>query len=170
MWPTYLSYDRGTILIRSDAKVPYSTWDGRVGAFRAQALYYREILDFLEKTELSAVNDRVQDLPPCPAELKCKGVSMRPYQRKALKSWDSAGRRGVMVLPPGAGKTMIGMKAIELFNRLTIVVGANAGPSSAVEGESDKGVGIRVGVYGGGDNTIEAVTSGPESWGTGSTS
>ena len=49
--PTYLSYDRGTILIRGDAKVPYSTWDDRVRAFRSQALYYREIVEFLKKSD-----------------------------------------------------------------------------------------------------------------------
>ena len=31
MQPTYLSYDKGTILIRSDAKVPYSSWDDKYG-------------------------------------------------------------------------------------------------------------------------------------------
>jgi hypothetical protein len=44
MQPTQLSYDRGTILIRGEAKVPYSAWDERVKAFRAQALYYGEIV------------------------------------------------------------------------------------------------------------------------------
>ncbi|MGH9920727.1 MAG: ATP-dependent helicase, partial [Nitrososphaerales archaeon] len=66
MQPTYLSYDRGTILIRSDARVPYSNWDARVKAFRAQGLYYREIAEFVAKSELSAVKDTVQDLPPYP--------------------------------------------------------------------------------------------------------
>ena len=70
MQPTRLSYDRGTILARSEAKVPYSVWDQRVGAFRVPALYYREILDFLGRSDFTTVDDRVQDPPPCP-ELKC---------------------------------------------------------------------------------------------------
>src|SRR5712691_7799728 len=92
--PTYLSYDKGTLLIRSDAKVPYSNWDARVRAFRAQSLYYREILEFLNKSELSAIKDSVEDLPPCPAELRCRGLTMRAYQKRALGAWDKAGRRG----------------------------------------------------------------------------
>lgn len=157
MQQTLLSYDRGTILIRSDAKIPYSAWDDRVRAFRAQALYYREIVDFLQKSELSAVIDKVQDPPPCP-ELKCKGVGMRPYQRKALESWDKAGRRGVIVLPTGAGKTVIGMKAIELVNRPAIVVVPTLDLLQQWRERVAEELGIRVGVYGGGDNTIEAVT------------
>src|SRR5437870_13229223 len=83
--PTYLSYDRGTILIRGDVKVPYSTWDDRVRAFRAQGLYYRDIVDFLNKSELSATNDGVQDLPPYPDLMKCRSVTMRGYQKRALE-------------------------------------------------------------------------------------
>src|SRR2546425_720449 len=74
--PTYLTYDKGTILVRSEAKVPYSTWDSRVRAFRAQALYYREIVEFLKKSELTEVKDGVVDVPPCP-DLKCRRLTIR---------------------------------------------------------------------------------------------
>jgi superfamily II DNA or RNA helicase len=47
---------------------------------------------------------------------------MRAYQKRVLDSWDRAGRRGVIVLPTGAGKTVIAMKAMELVNRPTIVI------------------------------------------------
>src|SRR3954451_201126 len=36
----------------------------------------------------------------------------RPYQEEALAAWDAAGRRGVVVLPTGAGKTLLGALAI----------------------------------------------------------
>ena len=157
MQPTYLSYDRGTILIRSDAKVPYSAWDDRVRAFRAQSLYYREILEFLTRSELSTINDAVEDLPPCP-ELKGRTLTMRGYQKKALDAWDKAGRRGVIVLPTGAGKTVIAIKAIELVNKPTVVVVPTLDLleqwRKRVEGE----LGIEVGVYGGGENSVRAVT------------
>ncbi len=157
MQPTYLSYDKGTILIRSEAKVPYSTWDDRVRAFRAQALYYREIVEFLNKSELSVIKDGTQDLPPCP-ELRCRSVAMRTYQRKAIESWDRAGRRGVIVLPTGAGKTVIGMKAIELVNQPTIVIVPTLDLLEQWRRRVEEEFGIRIGVYGGGENTIEAVT------------
>src|SRR5712691_3139445 len=157
--PTYLSYDRGTILIRGDVKVPYSTWDDRVRAFRAQGLYYRDIVDFLNKSELSATNDGVQDLPPYPDLMKCRSVTMRGYQKRALEAWDKAGRRGVIVLPTGAGKTVIAMKAIEFVNQPAIVIVPTLDLLEQWRKRVQEVLGIdQVGVYGGGENTVKAVT------------
>jgi superfamily II DNA or RNA helicase len=156
--PTYLSYDKGTVLIRSDAKVPYSTWDDRVRAFRAQALYYKEIVDFVRKSELSAVKDTVQDLPPHPDSMKCKTVALRGYQKRALDAWDKSGRRGVIVLPTGAGKTVIAMKAIELVNQPSMVVVPTLDLLEQWRKKMQEEFGIEVGVYGGGENTVSAVT------------
>ncbi len=36
----------------------------------------------------------------------------RPYQDAALAAWENAGRRGVVVLPTGAGKTLVAALAI----------------------------------------------------------
>lgn len=155
--PTYLSYDRGSILVRSEAKVPYSVWDERAGAFRAPALYYSEIVEFLKKSELSAIKDAVEELPPCP-ELKCKSVEMRTYQKRALESWDRAGRRGVIVLPTGAGKTVIGMKAIELVNQPVIVIVPTLDLLDQWRKKLQEEFGAEVGAYGGGENAIRAVT------------
>ncbi|MDA4133249.1 MAG: DEAD/DEAH box helicase family protein, partial [Thaumarchaeota archaeon] len=158
MQPTYLSYDKGTILIRSEAKVPYSSWDNRVKAFRAQGLYYREIVEFLKKSELSAVKDGVEDLPACPALMKCRTVALRGYQKKALGTWDKAGRRGVVVLPTGAGKTVIAMKAIELVNQPAVVIVPTLDLLEQWRKRVQEELGIDVGVYGGGENTVKAVT------------
>jgi superfamily II DNA or RNA helicase len=37
----------------------------------------------------------------------------RPYQREAVDRWRTAGRRGTIVLPTGAGKTLVALLAIE---------------------------------------------------------
>ncbi len=157
MQPTHLSYDRGTILIRGEAKVPHSTWDDRVRAFRAQALYYREIVEFLKESDLSAIEDDVEDLPPCP-DLRCKGVTLRGYQKRALDSWDKAGRRGAIVLPTGAGKTVIAMKAMELVNKPAIVIVPTLDLLGQWRGRVEGQLGIEVGAYGGGESTVKAVT------------
>src|SRR5947209_16731460 len=39
-------------------------------------------------------------------------ASPRPYQEEALAAWEAAGCRGVVVLPTGAGKTLLGALAI----------------------------------------------------------
>jgi superfamily II DNA or RNA helicase len=155
--PTYLSYDKGTILIRGDAKVPYSAWDARVRAFRAQALYYREIVEFLGKSELSEVKDEVQDLPPHPSLISSK-TPLRGYQRKAVEAWDKAGRRGIIVLPTGAGKTLLAMKAIELVNQPTVVVVPTLDLLEQWRTRVGEELGVEAGAYGGGESTVRAVT------------
>jgi superfamily II DNA or RNA helicase len=157
MQPTYLSFDKGSIVVRSDVKVPYAVWDDRVRAFRVQALYYREIMDYLKRSDLSVIKDNVQDLPPCP-NLICENIVLRGYQKRALEAWDKAGRRGVVVLPTGAGKTVVALKAIELVNQPTIVVVPTLDLMEQWKKRIEEDLKIEVGVYGGGDNILKAVT------------
>jgi superfamily II DNA or RNA helicase len=155
--PTHISYDKGSLLVRGEAKVPYSTWDDRIRGFRAQALYYKEIVEFLKKSELSEVKDNVEELPPCP-DLRCRTITMRAYQKRALDSWDKAGRRGVIVLPTGAGKTVIAMKAIEQVNRPTIIIVPTLDLLEQWRRRIEEELSIAVGVYGGGESSVKAVT------------
>lgn len=152
---THIVFDRGSLLVRGEGRVPYAAWDGRVGAFRAPALYYREIMEYLDQSNLS-FQDNVLDLIPC-RELQGK-LQLRGYQRAALKAWERAGRRGVVVLPTGAGKTMIALKAIESVNQPAIVVV----PTLDLLEQWRRGINeefeIEVGVCGGGENSLKEVT------------
>lgn len=155
MQPACLSFDKGSILIRGEVRIPYTVWDYRMKVFRAQALYYREIVEYLERSKLS-FEDGVQDLVPCP-DLKCK-VRLRDYQEQALRSWNDGGRRGVIVLPTGAGKTVIALKAIELLNQPSVVVVPTLDLVEQWRSRLEDEFGVEVGVYGGGDNKIGALT------------
>jgi len=114
-----LRYDKGTILVWGDVRVPGSSWDERVGAFRTMALYYPDILDFMRLSKLD-FEDSVLDLPPCP-ELIVK-TRLRGYQDEALKAWLRAGKRGVIALPTGAGKTVVALAAIASVNAPAIII------------------------------------------------
>ncbi len=46
----------------------------------------------------------------------------RPYQDDALAAWDAAGRRGVIVLPTGAGKTLVAALAIARADTRTLML------------------------------------------------
>ena len=48
------------------------------------------------------------------------GPRLRPYQEAALLRWTLAGRRGLVVLPTGAGKTHVGIAAMRHLNRPTL--------------------------------------------------
>ena len=114
-----LTFNRGTIAVRGDVRIPNSTWDERSRAFRAMALHYRDIIDYLNNSCIG-FTDSVLDLMPCP-ELQSSMI-LRDYQKQALDAWIFNGKRGVIVLPTGSGKTVIGIKAISLLNIPTIVI------------------------------------------------
>ncbi len=50
------------------------------------------------------------------------GHPPRGYQKEALAAWHEAGRRGVVVLPTGAGKSFVAELAIALVKRPSLVV------------------------------------------------
>jgi DNA or RNA helicases of superfamily II len=49
-------------------------------------------------------------------------VELREYQREALDAWKRNGMRGVISLPTGAGKTLIGLGAIREAGSSTLIV------------------------------------------------
>ena len=114
-----LKYDRGSILLEGEVGTPYGQWDPRVDAFRAMAFYYPDILEYLNRSHLP-IQDEVAD--PLPTPPLTSEVELRPYQQEALEAWLDAGRRGVIELPTGAGKTYIALKAMERLNVSTLVV------------------------------------------------
>src|ERR1700690_1924914 len=84
--------------------------------------------DLLEPRQVLAALDRgFTDLPllqPGHALDLPLTLSMRPrtYQREAVQRWLDAEGRGVVVLPTGAGKTVVAMIAMEAIGARTLVV------------------------------------------------
>ena len=82
----------------------------------------------------------------------------RPYQSEALAAWDAAGGRGVVVLPTGAGKTLVAHMAIDLRRRSTLVVT----PTLDLVRQWHDGLaatfGVPVGIIGGGDYDLRPLT------------
>ncbi len=127
-----LRFDRGTLLVREDAARRIRenlggrpcaelrdlreglVWDPRVDAHRAPAYHFAGLVRALEgrPVALRDVTRRVY----------AKDVELRPYQEAALESWGRAGRRGVVVLPTGAGKTHLGLAAASRLRVPTLVV------------------------------------------------
>ncbi len=150
-----LEYDRGTVLVRGDVYVPFATYDGKVKAYRALAMKYRDIVEFLSKNEVE-FEDRVMD--PLPVPFLESGYRLRPYQSEAVEAWERAGRRGVIVMPTGAGKTLVGMKAMELVQSSTLVVVPTLELLQQWRERLEKGFGIEVGMFGGGKKELKGIT------------
>jgi len=57
-----------------------------------------------------------------PFEMPAFSLTPRPYQKDALAAWGKAHGRGVVVLPTGAGKTVVAFIAMEAMKVRTLVV------------------------------------------------
>jgi superfamily II DNA or RNA helicase len=154
---TSLSYDKGTIVIKGLAHIPFATMDPRTNSLRAQALHYTNIMDYLEESGID-YNNFVLDLVPSP-HLVADNVSLRDYQEKALQNWVKAGMRGCVVLPTGSGKTVIGIKAIERANSATLVVVPTLDLMNQwTQVLSKHFTNTRIGNLGGGTDDVQAIT------------
>jgi len=149
-----LSYDRGTILIHG-GRVPNAYWDSRSNAYRALAIYYSDIVNYLQLSKMD-FSDNVLDLVPCP--VFSSAIELRDYQEDALHAWLEAGKRGVIVLPTGAGKTIVALKAISLLSEPTLICVPTLDLIEQWQSQLSEEFKIKVGVYGGGVHELEPIT------------
>lgn len=147
----HLRFNGGSLIIRGDVGTPYGRWDPRVEAFRAMALHYPEVLEYLDRSRL-LYRDEVAD--PLPVPPLRSGVELRPYQGEALEAWLDAGRRGVIELPTGAGKTYIALKAMERLNVATLVVIPTLDLVDQWRSQLERLFKVEVGVMGGGEAVL----------------
>lgn len=150
-----LRYDRGTLLLEGEVGTPYGRWDPRVGAFRAMALYYPELLEYLHRSRLPVRDEAADPLPTPPLT---SDVELRSYQQAALEAWLDAGCRGVIELPTGAGKTYIALKAMERLNVATLVVVPTLDLVDQWRRQLEACFHVEVGVVGGGEVAVKPVT------------
>jgi superfamily II DNA or RNA helicase len=110
-----LTFDRGTLLLQDApagvdaADFPGFIWDERVGALRAPARLAYALAAALRRRDVPLSDaPRPRLVPPSGV----RPLTLRPYQHAALVAWRRAGRRGVINLPTGAGKTRVALAAI----------------------------------------------------------
>ena len=151
-----LQYDNGTIVIKGINHVPFATFDPRTRSLRARALYYTDIIEYMRSSDIEC-EDQVLDLIPSP-HLEAKGVELRDYQQKALNMWIKASMKGCMVLPTGAGKTIVGVKAIEKVDSSSLIVVPTLHLLDQWASVLLKHFNTQIGKLGGGDDVIEAIT------------
>lgn len=161
-----LSYDKGTVVIRGLAHIPFAVLDPRTNVLRAQALHYSSIVQYLKQSGIDCDDHVFSDssilspsLPAYPSSSSSPLPPLRDYQQKALDSWASAGMKGCVVLPTGAGKTLIGMKAIEKTGASSLVIVPTLDLMGQWTSILSKYFGIaRIGNLGGGADDLRPIT------------
>ncbi len=147
-------YEKGTLAVTSNFKLPHTVWDARSGVYRCLPLFYKDVIEYLELSRLEYADD-VPDVPPMPALPDT--VKLRDYQTDALKCWLRT-KWGVLVLPTGAGKTVIGITAIVRLNVPTLVVVPTLELVRQWRRELEKALIIAVGTYSGESHDLQPVT------------
>ncbi|MBI3979031.1 MAG: DEAD/DEAH box helicase [Chloroflexi bacterium] len=94
--------------------------DPRRRLFRTQPRHYVRL-----KARLIEAGHQVQvafDDRPAFGFVAAPRLTPRPYQAEALDAWESAGCRGVVVLPTGSGKTLVALLAAARLGLRTVVL------------------------------------------------
>jgi superfamily II DNA or RNA helicase len=123
------------------------------GTLRAPAYRYAALRDALDDAGRK-LDDRVLQTVPLDV---VSPYELRAYQREAIDAWEAAGRRGVLELPTGSGKTVIGLAAIERVGASALVVVPTIDLLNQWR-EELSAFGVPVGQLGGGEQRVEPLT------------
>ncbi len=116
-----LRFDQGTLVLEGDLPPGLDSWfryDPRVDAYRAPAHCYAQIISPLRGWLAGNQAPRYRHLNLNPT----LNVEPYPHQQEALECWQAARGRGVVVLPTGAGKTLVGLLALCWARRDGLVI------------------------------------------------
>lgn len=148
-----LGCSEGGLMVGLDS---WFTWDHRRECWITEPQNYREIVIFLHRGGVEIVDGAraYQNLELALVE----DIIPRKHQSAALKSWRESGKRGVVSLPTGAGKTILAILAMAEIKRPTLVVVPTIDLLHQWIGLLVKFFGIEIGALGGGRRDLKDIT------------
>lgn len=122
-----ITFQRGTLLLQTDYPEALESiaehipihYDTRVSARRCDAIYYTELLEALRPAGYVITDDVPRWRP-----VTWHGIQLPPpweVQQQAVDAW-MAGKRGVIVMPTGTGKTNVALTIMKQTAVSTLVV------------------------------------------------
>jgi superfamily II DNA or RNA helicase len=159
--PIRLLFDAGTLVVdgpkaEDDPNLPGVKFDSRTRQYRAPAIFYRQIIEHLRNQKLN-YTDTARDYQPAEWRLQVAREAF-PHQLEALKAWWDSGKRGVVVLPTGTGKTHLASMAIEKAGRPTLIVTPTIDLLNQWYDELSLSFNVEIGLLGGGYYDIKPIT------------
>lgn len=157
-----IAFDRGTLVVQGPPDAlgrlahPGLVWDGRTDVHRALACRHEEVLRQVLEAGLD-VRDEVRCGRGERLEVAAQ-AALRGYQEDALLAWELAGRRGLVVLPTGAGKTRVALGAIARLGESTLVLVPTRVLLEQWTHVCEATLGVRPSVYGDGDHEVGPLT------------
>lgn len=157
-----LEFDRGTLLIRgldaaqAEALPPGCLYDARVRLVRAPAWRYREVVTHFHRGGIE-IDNAAGGFAPLALHPRDRRTPF-PYQQEAVDAWWQQGRRGLVVLPTGAGKTFVAQMALARTQRSALVVTPTLDLLNQWYGVLKTGFDCPVGLIGGGSHDVQPLT------------
>jgi superfamily II DNA or RNA helicase len=159
--PIRLAFEGGTIVVTGGsaerlAALPACRIDPRTQQFRAEARYYRDLVEHLRRYKIAYEDDaRAYQATSWPLRAARDAF---PHQTEALETWWTRGARGVVVLPTGTGKTYLAVLAINKAERPTLVITPTIDLLNQWYGELSLAFDVPVGLLGGGYYDMQPLT------------
>lgn len=155
------NFDRGTLVVTgqespSRLTKDYFTFDERTQSWRTPAEKYRDIMLALSQSD-APFKDSARAYDKLSLAF-VKPIKPRPHQIEALKAWSQAGKRGVVQMPTGAGKTFLALMAILHIQRPTLVVVPTIDLLHQWQNVLGEFFGTEIGGLGGGERDILLIT------------
>jgi len=156
-----IEFEQGLLTLRdvpaeAAEALPMLKWDSRVQRWRAQAMHYRDVVLTLRDRGVD-FDDRARQFERIELKL-AKRIAPRPYQTEAIQAWRAAGRRGVVALPTGAGKTILAVMLIAQTGRPALVHVPTIDLMHQWRTVLEKYFELEIGLLGGGYKQLEPIT------------
>ncbi len=162
-----LLFDGGTLVLDGPSKelealpaIDELQFDERTRVLRCDARCYRAVFAQLYRLQKSGTL-QFEDKARAYNELDLKLQSYRdpyPHQRESIEAWTKAGKKGVVVLPTGAGKSYVAELAIWKTGRSAMVIAPTIDLMNQWYDLLSTSFERPVGILGGGYHEIEDLT------------
>ena len=131
--------------------------DTQENVLRAKPMHFFDILKILKDNNFQ-VTYHLSDWSISDTVFKVK-VILRDYQKDAYVAWAKSNHRGIVVLPTGSGKTIIGLWGIKELKQKTLIVVPTIDLLYQWKEKIEKLLGYpNVGVFGAGEKEIKDIT------------
>lgn len=154
-----LKFHQGTVLLQNYPFEPDPlclVWDERSRQWRAKAMYYCEIADWLIAKKLEYVDLAVK-IVHVTLQLQFE-VTLYNHQKEAINAWLNAGCRGSVCLPTGSGKSWVALSAMQNATTSTLIILPTLDLLNQWYDLLCHAFGIHVGILGGGFHDVSPVT------------
>lgn len=96
-------------------------YDRNEKIFKTYPIYYRKIISHFNRYNVKIIDKTgfiERSLPIKPV----LNIQLRDYQKEALNKWIENSYRGIIALPTGSGKTIVGVAAVAELSKWTLIV------------------------------------------------